>query len=39
MTRGTIRWITILMGVSLIGLVSFQLYWINSSLMISERAL
>ena len=37
MTRGTIRWITILMGVSLIGLVSFQLYWINSSLMISEE--
>lgn len=25
------------MGVSLIGLVSFQLYWINSSLMISEE--
>ncbi len=37
MTRGTIRWITILMGVSLIGLVSFQLYWINNSLMISEE--
>ena len=37
MTRAKIRWITILMGLSLIGLVGFQLYWINSSLKISEE--
>ena len=37
MTRGTIRWITILMGLSLIGLVTFQLYWINGALKVSEE--
>jgi two-component system phosphate regulon sensor histidine kinase PhoR len=37
MTRGTIRLIAILMGLSLSGLVSFQLYWINSSLSISKE--
>lgn len=36
MTRGTIRWIAVLMGLSLIGLVSFQLYWIKSALKVSE---
>lgn len=37
MTKGTIRWITILMGLSLIGLVGFQLYWINGALKVSEE--
>ena len=37
MAKGTIRWITILMGFSLIGLVSFQLYWINGALKVSEE--
>lgn len=37
MTKGTIRWITILMGLSLIGLVIFQLYWINGALKVSEE--
>lgn len=37
MTRGTIRLISILMGLSMIGLVSFQLYWINSALKINEE--
>ncbi len=37
MSKGTIRLITILMGISMIGLVSFQLYWINSALKINEE--
>lgn len=32
MNRTTIRWIIILMSFSLIGLIAFQLYWINSVL-------
>ena len=37
MSRGTIRLITMLMGLSMIGLVGFQLYWINSALKINEE--
>ena len=36
MTRITFKWIVVLMGLALIGLVSFQLYWINIAINVSE---
>ena len=36
MTQNTIKWIIVLMGLALIGLISFQMYWINNAINISE---
>lgn len=37
MQRKTLRWIVGLMGVAMIGLISFQLYWIDSLLTANEE--
>ena len=37
MSKNTLKLITILMGISLLGLVSFQLYWINNAINIGEE--
>lgn len=36
MTQSTLKWIIVLMALALIGLVSFQMYWINNAINISE---
>ena len=36
MSRLTLKWIIVLMALALIGLISFQLYWINNAINISE---
>lgn len=36
MTQRAIKWIILLMGMALIGLISFQMYWINNAIAISK---
>ena len=36
MTQSTLKWIIILMALTLTGLVSFQMYWINNAINVSE---
>ncbi len=36
MTQRRLKWIIVLMALALIGLVSFQMYWINNAINISE---
>ncbi len=36
MNQSTLKWIILLMGLALIGLISFQMYWINNAINISE---
>ncbi len=36
MGRRTLKWIIVLMALALIGLISFQMYWINNAISISE---
>ncbi len=36
MTQNTLKWIIVLMALALIGLISFQMYWINNAINISE---
>ncbi len=36
MTQRTLKWIVVFMGLALIGLISFQMYWINNAINISE---
>ncbi len=36
MTQSTLKWIIVLMALALIGLISFQMYWINNAINVSE---
>ncbi len=36
MAQSTLKWIVVLMGFALLGLISFQIYWINNAIHISE---
>jgi two-component system phosphate regulon sensor histidine kinase PhoR len=36
MTQRTLKWIMLFMGLALVGLISFQMYWINNAINISE---
>jgi two-component system phosphate regulon sensor histidine kinase PhoR len=36
MTQKTLKWIMLFMGLALIGLISFQMYWINNAINISK---
>jgi len=36
MTQSTLKWIIILMALALTGLISFQMYWINNAINVSE---
>jgi two-component system phosphate regulon sensor histidine kinase PhoR len=38
MTQSTLKWIIVLMALALIGLISFQMYWINNAINISEAS-
>ena len=37
MTKMTLKWIMLLMGLALVGLISFQMYWINNAINISKE--
>ncbi|MCG8308683.1 MAG: HAMP domain-containing histidine kinase [Cytophagales bacterium] len=36
MTQNTLKWIIVLMVITLTGLISFQMYWINNAINVSE---
>ena len=36
MTQNTLKWIIVLMALALTGLISFQMYWINNAINVSE---
>lgn len=36
MTQSTLKWIIVLMALALTGLISFQMYWINNAINVSE---
>jgi len=36
MTQNTLKWIIIIMALTLTGLISFQMYWINNAINVSE---
>jgi two-component system phosphate regulon sensor histidine kinase PhoR len=38
MTQSTLKWIIVLMALALMGLISFQMYWINNAINISEAS-